>query len=110
MITPQEQIANWAHMITEAVEGTAELRKGVDRIQKLYAQEAERFDLPEDYVQQKVISDLVQIMHDYIQSSRELIQDPRALVLLRTITNQRFDLKADQLDQFARLPNPEPKS
>lgn len=109
MITPQEQIAHWAQLISEAVDGTMDLRKSVDRMQKLYAQEADRFDLPDDYVPQKVLSDLMQITHDYIQTSKALVDDPRALLLLRTIQNQRLDTKADQLDQFARLPNPEKK-
>jgi hypothetical protein len=93
-------------MVQEAVDGTQDLRKSVDRIQKLYAQEADRFDLPEDYVQQKVISDLLDTLDDYIHSSMDQIKDPRALMLLRKITNPQPDAQADQLDQFARLPNP----
>lgn len=110
MNTPVDEMRLYAQMIQEAVDGTTDLRKSVDRIQKLYGQEADRFDLPDDYVPQKVLSDLMQLTHEYIESSRELIKDPRALVLLRTITNQRLDTKSDQLDQFARLPNPEEKS
>ena len=104
-----DEMRLFSQLIQEAVDGTTDLRKSMDRIQKLYAQEADRFDLPDDYVPQKVLSDLMQLTHEYMQSSKQLIKDPRALVLLRTITNQRLDAKSQQLDQFARLPNPEQK-
>ena len=106
MMNPTEHMKHLSQLVQEAVDGTTDLKKSAERVQRLYAQEADRFDLPEDYPQQKVIADLIQMLDAYMKSSQELVKDPRALLLLRTITNQRLDQKANQLDQFARLPNP----
>ncbi len=81
-MSSDSELAQWKQLVSEAIEGTVDIDRSIDKNIKLYGREAAQFELPKDYPEIKTAADLLAALDNYIQQSTDAIQDPLAKSLL----------------------------
>lgn len=106
-MSSDRELAQWKQLVSEAIEGTVDLDRAVDKNIKLYGREGAQFELPKDYPEIKTAADLLAALDNFIRQSTDAIQDPLAKSLLSRVKNSNPLLISKQLDNLAKAPNPE---
>ena len=106
---------SWISHIQEAYEGERTLDQTITRNLTQYGQEASRMELaggdPQpDYPKLKTAADLMRVLDQYIDElgKSDALEDGAAPVLLARLKALNLERNAQQLDQIAKIPAPEP--
>lgn len=106
-MSSDSELAQWKHLVSEAIEGTVDIDRSIDKNIKLYGREAAQFELPKDYPEIKTAADLLAALDNFIRQSTDAIQDPLAQSLLSRVKNTNPLSLSRQLDSLAKAANPE---
>lgn len=106
-MSSDSELAQWKQLIPEAIEGTVDIDRSIEKNIKLYGREAAQFELPKDYPEIKTAADLLAALDNYIRQSTDAIQDPLAKSLLSRVKNSNPLAVSRQLDNLAKAANPE---
>jgi len=106
-MSSDSELAQWKQLVSEAIEGTVDIDRSIDKNIKLYGREAAQFELPKDYPEIKTAADLLAALDNYIRQSTDAIQDPLAKSLLSRVKNSNPLAVSRQLDNLAKAANPE---
>lgn len=102
-----QQLSAWRNLVSEAVEGSTDFDRSIEKNLKLYGREAAQFKLPKDYPSIKTAADLLQTLDKYIKTAVDSVEDPLALSLLSRIKSTNPLGQSRQLDNLAKALNPE---
>lgn len=106
-MSSDSELAQWKQLISEAIEGTVDIDRSIEKNIKLYGREAAQFELPKDYPEIKTAADLLAAMDNFIKQSVDSIEDPLALSTLSRVKNLNLLSQSRQLDNLAKAKNPE---